>query len=308
MSSVPADDDGPPPHDMLYYVATVNEWIQGARPRTLPNAIAPVVAGVGSAAHLGDVTWWKAALALIVALALIIGVNFANDYSDGIRGTDDDRVGPMRLVGSQAARAGAVKTAAFTCFGIAALAGLAIAVTTAYWLIAVGVVCIAGAWFYTGGKKPYGYLGFGEVAVFVFFGLVAVLGTQFVTAGSVDWIGGLCAVAVGSFSSAVLVVNNLRDIPTDRESGKITLAVRLGENGTRGLFASLLALPFVMTIALVPATTAAFAGLIAAPLAVIAVRPVVSGARGRDLIPSLATTGMAMLAWAVATGVALGLT
>lgn len=289
-------------------MATVNEWIQGARPRTLPNAIAPVVVGVGAAAHLDEVTWWKAALALVVALALIIGVNFANDYSDGIRGTDDDRVGPARLVGSRAARPGAVKAAAFLCFGIGAAAGLAIAITTAYWLIAVGVVCIAGAWFYTGGKKPYGYLGLGEVAVFVFFGLVAVLGTQYVTCGRIDWIGGVCAVAVGSFSSAVLVVNNLRDIPTDRETGKITLAVRMGENGTRGLFGFLLAVPFVMTIVLVPVTTAAFAGLLAAPLAVAAVRPVLSGARGRDLIPSLATTGIAMLVWAVATGLALGLT
>ena len=247
-------------------------------------------------------------LALVVALALIIGVNFANDYSDGVRGTDDDRVGPMRLVGSKAARPGAVKAAAFICFGIAAAAGLAVAITTAYWLIAIGVVCIAGAWFYTGGKKPYGYLGFGEIAVFVFFGLVAVLGTQYVTCGRVDWIGGVCAVAVGSFSSAVLVVNNLRDIPTDRESGKITLAVRLGENGTRGLFAFLIALPFVMTIVLTPVTTFALAGLLAAPLAIAAVRPVLAGDRGRDLVPSLATTGQAMLMWAVMTGFALGLT
>ncbi|GAA4664125.1 1,4-dihydroxy-2-naphthoate polyprenyltransferase [Gordonia humi] len=289
-------------------MATVNEWIQGARPRTLPNAIAPVVAGVGAAAHIGDVVWWNAVLALVVALSLIIGVNFANDYSDGIRGTDDERVGPMRLVGSRAATPGAVKAAAFSCFGIAAACGLAIAITTAYWLIVVGVVCIAGAWFYTGGKKPYGYLGFGEVAVFVFFGLVAVLGTQYVTVGRIDWIGALCAVAVGSFSSAVLVANNLRDIPTDKESGKITLAVRLGDKGTRALFAILIAVPFAITIGLVPATTAAFAGFLAAPLAVIAVRPVVSNAHGRDLIPTLATTGMAMLVWAVATGVALGLT
>ncbi|MCF8611994.1 1,4-dihydroxy-2-naphthoate polyprenyltransferase [Gordonia sp. HY285] len=289
-------------------MATVNEWIQGARPRTLPNAVSPVVVGVGAAAHLGEATWWKAVLALVVALALIIGVNFANDYSDGVRGTDDDRVGPMRLVGSKAARPGAVKAAAFICFGIAAAAGLAVAITTAYWLIAVGVVCIAGAWFYTGGKKPYGYLGFGEIAVFVFFGLVAVLGTQYVTCGRIDWIGGVCAVAVGSFSSAVLVVNNLRDIPTDRESGKITLAVRLGENGTRGLFAFLITLPFVMTIVLTPVTTFALAGLLAAPLAIAAARPVLAGDRGRDLVPSLATTGQAMLMWAVMTGFALGLT
>ncbi|WP_161893654.1 1,4-dihydroxy-2-naphthoate polyprenyltransferase [Gordonia spumicola] len=288
-------------------MATVNEWIQGARPRTLPNAVAPVVAGVGAAARIGDVVWWKAALALLVAVALIIGVNFANDYSDGIRGTDDDRVGPMRLVGSKAASPGAVKAAAFTCFGIGAVGGLALAATTAWWLIAVGVVCIAGAWFYTGGKKPYGYLGFGEIAVFVFFGLVAVMGTQFVTVGRVDWVGAVAAVAVGSFSSAVLVANNLRDIPTDAESGKITLAVRLGDRGTRGLYVFLLAVPFIATLTLVPVTTWAFAGFLAAPVAVVAVRPVASGARGRDLIPTLATTGLAMLAWSVATGLALGL-
>ncbi len=291
---------------MLDPVATVNEWIQGARPRTLPNAIAPVVAGVGAAARIGGVVWWKAALALVVALALIIGVNFANDYSDGIRGTDDDRVGPMRLVGSKAASPGSVKAAAFVCFGIGAVCGLALAAATAWWLIAVGAVCIAGAWFYTGGKKPYGYLGLGEIAVFVFFGLVAVLGTQFVTVGRIDWAGAVAAVAVGSFSSAVLVANNLRDIPTDTESGKVTLAVRLGDRGTRGLFVFLIVVPFVATLALAPATTAAFVGLLAAPLAWIAMRPVVSGARGRDLIPTLATTGMAMLAWSVATGLALG--
>jgi len=290
---------------MLDPVATVNEWIQGARPRTLPNAIAPVVAGVGAAARIGDVVWWKAGLALVVSLALIIGVNFANDYSDGIRGTDDDRVGPMRLVGSKAASPSAVKAAAFTCFGIGAVCGLVLAATTAWWLIAIGVVCIAGAWFYTGGKKPYGYLGFGEIAVFVFFGLVAVLGTQFVTIGRIDWVGGVAAVAVGSFSSAVLVANNLRDIPTDTESGKVTLAVRLGDRGTRGLFVFLIAVPFIATIVLLPVTTAALAGLIAAPLAAVALRPVASGAKGRDLIPSLATTGLAMLAWSVATGLAL---
>ncbi|WP_207924479.1 1,4-dihydroxy-2-naphthoate polyprenyltransferase [Gordonia zhaorongruii] len=285
----------------------MNKWIQGARPRTLPNAIAPVVAGVGAAARVGDVVWWKAALALVVAMALIIGVNFANDYSDGIRGTDDDRVGPMRLVGSGAASPGSVKVAAFTCFGIAGACGLALAATTAWWLVAVGAVCIAGAWFYTGGKRPYGYLGLGEVAVFVFFGLVAVLGTQYVTVGRIDWAGAVAAVAVGSFSCGVLVVNNLRDIPSDTESGKITLAVRMGDRGTRAFFTFLLAVPFAMTVCLAPATSAALAGLLAAPLAVIAVRPVLAGARGRDLIPSLATTGMAMLAWSVLTGLTLGL-
>ena len=290
-------------------VATVSQWIEGARPRTLPNAIAPVVVGTGAAAHVGEVNWVKAALALVVSLALIIGVNYANDYSDGIRGTDDDRVGPLRLVGSGAASPKAVKTAAFTCLAVAGAAGLALAVTTAWWLILVGVICILGAWFYTGGSRPYGYAGFGEVAVFVFFGLVAVLGTQFVVAGKVDATGVLCAVAIGCFSSAVLVVNNLRDIPTDTESGKVTLAVRLGDQRTRTLFVGLLIVPFVITFALtIFMESWAPVGLLAVPLAFLAQRPVISGATGRELIPSLATTGLAMLVWSIATALALGLT
>ncbi|MET9202527.1 1,4-dihydroxy-2-naphthoate polyprenyltransferase [Gordonia sp. NPDC003585] len=288
-------------------MATASQWIQGARPRTLPNAVAPVVAGVGAALRIDDISWWKAGLALVVSLALIVGVNFANDYSDGIRGTDDDRVGPMRLVGSGAASPGAVKSSAFICFGIAAVAGLVLAVTTAWWLVAVGAVAIAGAWFYTGGKRPYGYIGLGEVAVFVFFGLVAVLGTQFVTVGSVDWAGLASAVAVGSFSTAVLVVNNLRDIPSDSESGKITLAVRLGDAGTRRLYTELLLVPFVMTVVLVLATWWALVGLLVVPLVWVALRPVRAGALGPALIPSLGATGQAMLAWSVVTAVALAL-
>ncbi|MEE3851378.1 1,4-dihydroxy-2-naphthoate polyprenyltransferase [Gordonia sp. LSe1-13] len=286
-------------------MATPREWIQGARPRTLPNAIAPVVVGVGAVGDLGEVVWWKAALALVVALALIIGVNFANDYSDGVRGTDDDRVGPMRLVGSGAASPGAVKRAAFACFAVGAICGLVLAISTAWWLVVVGAICIAGAWFYTGGSKPYGYLGFGEVAVFTFFGLVAVLGTQYVVSDSVDWVGLLCAIAVGSISSAVLVVNNLRDIPSDTESGKITLAVRLGDKRTRVLFATLLAVPLVMSVVLVAATPWALLGLLAAPLVWKAYAPVRSGATGPGLIPSLGGTGQAMLVWAVLTAVGL---
>ena len=288
-------------------MATVSEWIQGARPRTLPNAISPVVVGVGAGARIDDVVWWKAALALAVSMALIIGVNFANDYSDGIRGTDDDRVGPMRLVGSGVATPNAVKTAAFACFGVAAVCGLVLAVTSAWWLVAIGAICIAGAWFYTGGSRPYGYAGLGEVAVFVFFGLVAVLGTQFVTIGAIDWAGAVGAVAVGSFSSAVLVVNNLRDIPTDAESGKITLAVRLGDRGTRILFTALLVVPFVMTLALIAATPFALIALLAAAPAAAAARPVVTGADGRDLVPTIGATGLAMLAWSVITGLVLAL-
>ncbi|MCF3939332.1 1,4-dihydroxy-2-naphthoate polyprenyltransferase [Gordonia tangerina] len=286
-------------------MATPKEWIQGARPRTLPNAIAPVIVGVGAVGDLGEVAWWKAGLALIVAVAFIVGVNFANDYSDGVRGTDDDRVGPMRLVGSRAASAGAVKRAAFACFAVGALCGLVLAVTTAWWLVAIGAICIAGAWFYTGGRKPYGYIGLGEVAVFVFFGLVAVLGTQFVVSGSIDWVGLLCAIAVGSISSAVLVVNNLRDIPSDTESGKVTLAVRLGDKRTRVLFAVLLAVPPVVSVALIGATPWALLGLLAAPLIWAAYLPVRRGATGPRLIPSLGITGQAMLVWAVLTAVGL---
>lgn len=286
-------------------VATPKQWIAGARPRTLPNAIAPVVVGVGAALFAGDVIWWKAVLALVVAVALVVGVNFANDYSDGIRGTDDERVGPMRLVGSGAAQPRAVKSAAFVCLGAGALAGGVLAVTTAWWLVIVGAVCIAGAWFYTGGSKPYGYYGLGEIAVFTFFGPVAVLGTQFVTSGRVDWVGLVCAVAVGALSTAVLVVNNLRDIPSDTESGKITLAVRLGDRRTRGLFLALLVVPLVASGGLVVATVWSLIGLAVAPLTWMAAQPVLRGAVGPRLIPSLGTTGLAMLVWSILTAVAL---
>ncbi|MBS9375777.1 1,4-dihydroxy-2-naphthoate polyprenyltransferase [Rhodococcus sp. B50] len=286
-------------------MATAGQWLEGARPRTLPNAIAPVLAGTGAAAWLGEAVWWKALLALIVALGLIIGVNFANDYSDGIRGTDDERVGPMRLVGSGAASPGAVKRAAFVCFGIAAVAGLALALTTAWWLVLVGAVCIAGAWYYTGGKNPYGYSGFGEIGVFVFFGLVAVLGTQFVQAGRIDGVGLACAIAIGSISTAVLVTNNLRDIATDAETGKRTLAVKLGDPRTRTLHLVLVVVPFVMSIVLVAATPWALAGFLAAPFAIRAHKPVRAGALGLALIPALSDSGVAMLVWAVATAPAL---
>ena len=266
-----------------------------------------MIAGVGAALYSGDVIWWKAALALAVSVALIIGVNFANDYSDGIRGTDDDRVGPMRLVGSGAAEAKSVKTAAFICFGIGAICGLILAITTAWWLVVIGAVCIAGAWFYTGGSKPYGYLGLGEIAVFIFFGLVAVLGTEFATSGGVDLTGLFCAIAIGSLSSAVLVVNNLRDIPSDTESNKITLAVRLGDRRTRILFVALLAVPLVASIVLAVVTPWALLGLIAVPLLVVAARPVQSGAGGPALIPSLGATGIAMLVWSVFTAIGLAL-
>jgi 1,4-dihydroxy-2-naphthoate polyprenyltransferase len=288
-------------------VASVAQWVEGARPRTLPNAVAPVVAGTGAAAWLDGAVWWKALLALIVAVAMIVGVNYANDYSDGIRGTDDVRAGPLRLVGSRLATPRSVLTAAVVSFGVAAAAGVVLAVVSAPWLIVVGGLCIAGAWLYTGGTKPYGYLGLGEVAVFVFFGLVAVLGTQYTQAGRVDLVSLASAVAIGSLSSAVLVANNLRDIPTDREAEKITLAVRLGDARTRLLYQGLLAVALVMTLLLMIATPWCAVGLIALPLAWRAARPVRTGGVGKDLIPVLRDTGLTMLVWSVAVALALWL-
>jgi 1,4-dihydroxy-2-naphthoate octaprenyltransferase len=286
-------------------MATVAQWIEGARPRTLPNAVAPVIAGTGAAAWLDGAVWWKALLALVVSLALIVGVNYANDYSDGIRGTDDVRAGPLRLVGSKVASPRSVLTAAVISLLLAGVAGLVLAIVSNPWLIAVGVLCIAGAWFYTGGSKPYGYLGFGEIAVFVFFGLVAVLGTQYTQAMAVDWVGAVAAVAMGSLSSAVLVANNLRDIPTDTESGTITLAVRLGDARTRTLYVALLVVAGLATVGLAFATPWCLLGLVAAPLAVRASRPVTSGKGGPQLIPVLRDTGLTMLVWSIAVAAAL---
>jgi 1,4-dihydroxy-2-naphthoate octaprenyltransferase len=286
-------------------VASFAQWIAGARPRTLPNALAPVIAGTGAAAWLHAANWWKALLALAVAVALIIGVNFANDYSDGIRGTDDVRAGPLRLVGSRLATPRSVLTVAVASMSVGAAAGLALAMTSAPWLILVGALCIAGAWLYTGGSKPYGYAGFGELAVFVFFGLVAVLGTQYTQALRVDWVGLVLAVTTGALSSAVLVANNLRDIPTDKESGKITLAVRLGDARTRLLYQGLLVIAFALTFVLMLATPWCAAGLAALPLAIRAAAPVRQGLGGKDLIPVLRDTGLTMLVWAVAVALAL---
>jgi 1,4-dihydroxy-2-naphthoate octaprenyltransferase len=288
-------------------MATVAQWIEGARPRTLPNAVAPVIAGTGAAAWLDGAVWWRALLALAVAVALIIGVNYANDYSDGIRGTDDVRAGPLRLVGSKVASPRAVLTAAIVSLSIGAVAGLVLALFSNPWLIVVGIACIAGAWLYTGGSNPYGYQGFGEIAVFVFFGLVAVLGTQYTQALRVDWVGLVTAIVMGCLSSAVLVANNLRDIPTDTDSGKITLAVRLGDKGTRRLYVGLLVVAGVLTLTLALATPWCLVGLIAAPLAVRAAAPVTSGKGGPALIPVLRDTGLTMLVWSIVVAAALAL-
>jgi 1,4-dihydroxy-2-naphthoate octaprenyltransferase len=291
-------------------MATPAEWIAGARPRTLPAAVAPVLAGTGVAAWFDEPVWWAAALALVVSLALQVAVNYANDYSDGIRGTDDDRVGPMRLVGSGAASPSAVKRAMLLSFGVAGLAGVAlVAATGTWWLLAVGAVCIAAAWFYTGGSKPYGYLGLGEVMVFVFFGLVATVGTTYVQTTDVAmhcvragcdsaWLvpSLLAGTAIGALACAILVANNLRDIPTDTVSGKMTLAVRLGDHRTRGLYAALAAAALGTLLALAALTSAwALLGLVFLPPAARGVRTVVSGSKGPALIPVLQATGVAEL-------------
>jgi 1,4-dihydroxy-2-naphthoate octaprenyltransferase len=286
-------------------MATLAQWISGARPRTLPNAIAPVIAGTGAAAWLDGALWWKALLALAVSISLIIGVNYANDYSDGIRGTDDERAGPLRLVGSKVAAPRSVLAAAIISLVLAAAAGVALALLSAPWLIAVGAACLAAAWGYTGGSRPYGYSGFGEVAVFVFFGLVAVLGTQYTQALRIDLVGVTLAVATGALSSAVLVANNLRDIPTDAVSGKMTLAVRIGDARTRVLYQSLLGLAGILTVALMRATPWCALGLLAVPLAVRAAGPVRRGQGGRDLIAVLRDTGLTMLVWSIAVASAL---
>ncbi len=289
-------------------MATAAQWVEGARPRTLPNAVAPVLVGAGAAYACGGFVWWESLLALVVALALIVGVNFANDYSDGIRGTDTKRVGPLRLVGSGAARPTLVRAVAFGCFGLALASGLVlVAVSGLWWLLVLGVVCVAGAWFYTGGTRPYGYAGFGEVAVFVFFGLIGVLGTQYVQAGRVTVAGIADAVAVGAFSSAVLVANNLRDIPTDQQVGKRTLAVLLGDRRTRLLYQALVAVPLLVSIcvAAIGDQPLAALGLIAALPLFGPVRRIRSGSAGLALIPVLRDTGLAMLLWAAVTGVAL---
>jgi 1,4-dihydroxy-2-naphthoate octaprenyltransferase len=289
-------------------VASVAQWMQGARPRTLPNSIAPVLAGWGAATALGAFHWARALLALLVALALQIGVNYANDYSDGIRGTDTVRVGPMRLVGSGVAAPSAVRMAALISFAVAGAAGLLL-VTLArqWWLLVLGAACVAAAWCYTGGPRPYGYAGLGELAVFVFFGLVAVLGTQYVLSGQISLTGSLAAVAVGATSSAVLVANNLRDIPTDALAAKRTLAVRLGDQRTRALYTALVAVPFAVTLILAAGRWTALAGLLALIFMVPALRRVRGGATGMELIPVLRDTGLAMLVWAMATGGALAL-
>ena len=265
---------------------------------------------VGTACAVGEggITWWRVAAALVVSLALQVGTNYANDYSDGVRGTDAARVGPVRLVASGLAPARSVKRAAFVAFAVAALAGLALAVAVGWPLLVVGAAAIAAGWFYTGGPKPYGYYGFGELFVFVFFGLVATAGTTYVLAERLTGLSLLAGVAVGALACALLVVNNLRDIPTDRASGKRTLAVRLGDGRTRVLYGGLVVAAFVVAALCASIRPPAALALLAVVLAVPPVRQVRSGATGRELIAVLAGTGRLQLGFgaAFALGLALG--
>lgn len=270
--------------------------------------MAPVLAGTGAAAFADSVVWWKALLALGVSLALQIGVNYANDYSDGIRGTDDDRVGPLRLVGSGLVPARRVKLAAFGFLGLGAALGVVLAATTTWWLLLVGAAAIGAAWTYTGGSRPYGYRALGEISVFVFFGLVAVVGTAYVQIEEVTGPSLAAAVGIGSLACAILVANNLRDIPSDTESGKRTLAVLLGDRGTRLLFTALVVLAVLAMVWASTFTSWALLGLLMTPWIVRARQTVAGGASGPALIPVLRDTGLAELAYAVglAAGLAIG--
>ena len=287
--------------------ASLGQWVEGARPRTLPAAVAPVVAATGVAAYEGGADVLLALLALVVALALQVGVNFANDYSDGIRGTDADRVGPLRLVGSGLARPTSVRAAAFASFGVAAVAGLVVVLLTGHWwLLAVGAASVLAAWYYTGGRRPYGYRGLGEVFVFVFFGLVAVGGTGYVQTGRLTVALLLTGVWVGALTTAILVANNQRDLRGDAATGKLTLATRLGDRRTRSFYVALVSVG-ALGLAGVAALTTPWALLGLLPLLLL-VRPclaVLSGSLGRDLIAVLKATGTAELLAAVVSAIAL---
>ena len=283
-------------------MATPAQWLAGARPRTLPAAVAPVLVGTGVAVALDGFRLVPAVLALVVALALQVAVNYANDYSDGRRGTDADRVGPMRLVGSGAATPRQVLLAAGLAFGVATVAGVALAALSSWWLVAVGAVCIAAAWTYTGGPLPYGYRALGEVFVFVFFGPVAVVGTTFVQTRAVEGLAVAASVPIGLLIVDILVVNNLRDIVGDTVAGKRTLAVLLGDRATRLLYVGLFVVVFAVVAGIGVGRPWALLGLLAAPLAVPPARTVLTGGRGPALIGALAGTGRLTLA----TGVLLG--
>lgn len=277
-------------------MASAATWVAGARPRTLAAAVVPVAVGSGVAASTDELIWWRTLVAGVVAVAIQVGTNYANDYSDGVRGTDDVRHGPVRLVGQRLATPGAVRAAALAAFGVAAVAGLTLAAAAGWWLVALGAVSILAGWLYTGGPAPYGYLGLGEVMVFAFFGVVATAGTAYVSLERVTGPALVASVPVGLLAVALLVANNLRDIPGDAAAGKRTLAVRLGDGATRRLYVGVVAAALVSGAALAPAAPWALLVVLAVPVALPPVRTVLGGASGRDLVPVLAGTGRLQLA------------
>src|SRR3954468_4438327 len=288
-------------------MATPAQWFEGARPRTLPAPVAPVAPGTGAAAAVDGFRLGYALLALLVAVSLQVAVNYANDYSDGVRGTDADRVGPLRLVGSGVAAPAEGRRAAVLSFLVAAVAGLVLALLVAWWLVLVGAACMVAAWYYTGGRSPYGYRGLGEVSGFVFFRLGATVGTASVQAGEVTTASVLAGIGCGALACAILVANNLRDIPTDTAAGKQTLAVRLGDTATRRLYAGLWPLPVVLAAVVAVRPPWALLALLALPLAATPVRAVLGGAKGLELLPVLRDTGRLELAFAVLLGIGLAL-
>jgi 1,4-dihydroxy-2-naphthoate polyprenyltransferase len=288
-------------------VAEAREWLAGTRPRTLPAAVVPVLIGSGVALGYDRFSWWRALLALVVALALQVGVNYANDYSDGVRGSDERRVGPVRLVAAGLASPRHVLAAALAFFFVAGLAGLALAAVTSWWLLAVGAACIAAAWFYTGGPKPYGYNGLGEIFVFLCFGVVAVAGTAYVQMKEFSWLGLAASVPAGLLACALLMVNNLRDIRTDTVAGKRTLAVMLGDARSRLAYVLTLLVPFGVAALLAFYRPLTLITVLALPLARPPVRAVRAGASGPALIKALGQTGRLQLAFGIVFTIGLAI-
>ena len=280
----------------------MNKWLIGARIKTLPAAISPVLIGTS---YAEQITWINAALALIVALFLQIAVNYANDYSDGIKGTDQNRIGPIRLVASGLASAVAVRNAAYISFLIAAIAGSILSFNISMWLFIIGGISILAAWAYTGGKKPYGYIGFGELSVFVFFGLVATIGSYYIQSEELNWQIFLLSIPVGCLSCAVLVINNLRDLSNDKLVGKRTLAVLLGDKKTRNFYIVLLVISQLVSISAAVIDIKMLFTLICIPMAVNVIKKIATGVGGIELIPILGKTARLQLLLAVITAAAL---
>ena len=281
-------------------------WLAGARLKTLPSVFAPVAVGTAIARSEGEVSAVRCALTLVFALGFVVGTNYLNDYSDGIRGTDAHRVGPLRLVGSGRASPRQVLRVGLALYALSAVVGLALAVTVSWWLLGLTALCPLGGWFYTGGKRPYGYRALGEVSVFTFFGVIAVCGTVFIQLGRVPWLALGASVPIGLVVCALLVTNNLRDIPTDAVAGKITLAVVIGEARTRALYLAFVAGALASAAALALVRPSALLALGSVPFALFPLRRVLGGARGRDLVPALEHTCLFMLVFGALLAVGLG--